>query len=133
MDKVKNRWLIAASAVGVHISIGSVYAYSVMTLPLNQLHGWQKSDITLAFSLAILFLGFSAAFLGRSVEKMGPRNSGRLAGILYTAGIMGAGIAVKLGSLPLFLLSYGVIGGIGLDFGQLLERLMELGMARRKS
>ncbi|ABM28907.1 L-lactate MFS transporter [Nitratidesulfovibrio vulgaris] len=117
MDKVKNRWLIAASAVGVHISIGSVYAYSVMTLPLNQLHGWQKSDITLAFSLAILFLGFSAAFLGRSVEKMGPRNSGRLAGILYTAGIMGAGIAVKLGSLPLFLLSYGVIGGIGLGVG----------------
>ena len=117
MEKQKNRWLIAASAVGIHISIGSVYAYSVMTLPLNQLHGWQKSDITLAFSLAILFLGFSAAFLGRTVEKMGPRKSGRLAAIFYTAGIMGSGLAVKLGSLPLFLVCYGVIGGIGLGVG----------------
>jgi OFA family oxalate/formate antiporter-like MFS transporter len=117
MEKVKNRWLIAASAVGIHISIGSVYAYSVMTLPLKELHGWQKSDITMAFSLAILFLGFSAAFLGRSVEKMGPRKSGRLAAIFYSCGIMGSGLAVKIGSLPLFLLCYGVIGGIGLGVG----------------
>lgn len=117
MEKVKNRWLIAASAVGIHISIGSVYAYSVMTLPLKQLHGWQKSDITMAFSLAILFLGFSAAFLGRAVEKMGPRKSGRLAAIFYSSGIMGSGLAVYLGSLPLFLICYGVIGGIGLGVG----------------
>jgi MFS transporter, OFA family, oxalate/formate antiporter len=117
MQKTKNRWLIAASAVGIHISIGSVYAYSVMTLPLKQLHGWQKSDITMAFSLAILFLGFSAAFLGRAVEKMGPRNSGRLSALFYSAGIMGSGLAVKIGSLPLFLVCYGVIGGIGLGVG----------------
>lgn len=117
MNKMKNRWLIAASAVGIHISIGSVYAYSVMTLPLKELHGWQKSDITLAFSIAILFLGFSAAFLGRAVEKMGPRNSGRLSAVFYAAGIMGSGLAVKIGSLPLFLICYGVIGGIGLGVG----------------
>jgi OFA family oxalate/formate antiporter-like MFS transporter len=117
MEKLKNRWLIAASAVGIHISIGSVYAYSVMTLPLNKLHGWQKSDITLAFSLAILFLGFSAAILGRTVEKMGPRNSGRLAALFYSLGIMGSGLAVKIGSLPLFLVCYGCIGGIGLGIG----------------
>ena len=34
-QKLKNRWLIAASAVGIHISIGSVYAYSVMTNPVK--------------------------------------------------------------------------------------------------
>ncbi|NJW55676.1 OFA family MFS transporter, partial [Salinimicrobium sp. CDJ15-91] len=34
MKKVKNRWLIAASAVGIHLSIGSVYAWSVFTTPL---------------------------------------------------------------------------------------------------
>jgi len=116
MEK-KNRWLIAASAVGIHISIGSVYAYSVMTLPLNQLHGWQKGDITLAFSIAILFLGFSAAFLGRRVERMGPRKSGRMSAIFYSLGIMGSGLAVKIGSLPLFIFCYGVIGGIGLGVG----------------
>jgi len=117
MEKVKNRWLIALSAVGIHISIGSVYAYSVMTNPLNKLHGWLKSDITLAFSIAILFLGFSAAFLGPKVEAMGPRKSGRLSAICYSLGIIGSGIAVKLGSLPLFIFCYGFIGGVGLGVG----------------
>jgi OFA family oxalate/formate antiporter-like MFS transporter len=117
MEKVKNRWLIALSAVGIHISIGSVYAYSVMTIPLNKLHGWLKSDVTLAFSIAILFLGFSAAFLGPKVEAMGPRKSGRLSAVFYALGILGSGLAVKLGALWLFILCYGCIGGIGLGIG----------------
>lgn len=117
MEKIKNRWLIALSAVGIHISIGSVYAYSVMTIPLNTLHGWLKSDVTFAFSIAILFLGFSAAFLGPRVEAMGPRNSGRLAALFYSLGIVGSGLAVRYGSLPMFIFCYGVIGGIGLGVG----------------
>lgn len=36
MNKTKNRWLIATSAVGIHLSIGSVYAWSVFTNPLHQ-------------------------------------------------------------------------------------------------
>ena len=36
-QKLKNRSLIAASAVGIHISIGSVYAYSVMTNPVKDI------------------------------------------------------------------------------------------------
>nr|WP_243545724.1 OFA family MFS transporter [Pseudodesulfovibrio tunisiensis] len=103
--------------MGVHLSIGSVYAYSVMTLPLNNLHGWLKSDITHAFSLAIFFLGLSAAFLGPTVEKMGPRKSGRLSACFYALGMFGTSMAVKTGSLWLFILSYGVIGGIGLGTG----------------
>ncbi len=117
MEKVKNRWLIAASAVGVHISIGSVYAYSVWILPLNKMHGWMKTDIALAFSIAILLLGFSAAFLGPRVEAMGPRKSGRLAACFYAAGAFGSAAAVYIGSLPLFILFYGVVGGIGLGTG----------------
>lgn len=69
----KNRWLIAASAVGIHISIGSVYAWSVFTKPLVKEFRWDFKAIQLTFSLAILFLGLSAAFLGHFVEKHGPR------------------------------------------------------------
>ena len=58
---MKNRWLIAASAVGIHLSIGSVYAWSVFNLPLENAFGWGKSDIAITFSLVIFFLGISAA------------------------------------------------------------------------
>lgn len=116
-QKVKNRWLIALAAVGIHISIGSVYAWSVFTKPIQQQFGWDLAEIQLAFSIAILFLGLSAAFLGHYVEKHGPRKAGILASIFFGAGIVGSGLAINLGSLPLLYVFYGVLGGIGLGVG----------------
>ena len=81
--KLKNRWLIAAAAVGIHISIGSVYAYSVMTNPVKEIFEVEGSVIKWAFKIAILLLGFSAAFLGRWVEKVGPKISVTTAGVFY--------------------------------------------------
>lgn len=115
--KLKNRWIIAASAVGIHISIGSVYAYSVMTNPVKDVFEVEGSVIKWAFKIAILLLGLSAAFLGRWVEKVGPKISGTTSGIFYGVGILGSGLAVQLESLWLFYLCYGVIGGIGLGLG----------------
>lgn len=117
MKKTKNRWLIAASAVGIHISIGSVYAWSNFTNPLIDEFGWSAKQVQFTFSLAILFLGLSAAFLGHFVEKYGPRRAGLLASGFFGAGVIGAGFAVSIGSLPLLYITYGVLGGIGLGVG----------------
>ena len=117
MEKGKNRWLIAASAVGIHISIGSVYAWSNFTDPLINEFGWSAKQVQFTFSLAILFLGLSAAFLGHFVEKYGPRKAGLLAASFFGIGIFGSGFAVNLGSLPLLYIFYGALGGIGLGVG----------------
>ncbi|GAB2760194.1 L-lactate MFS transporter [Salinimicrobium soli] len=116
-EKLKNRWLIAASAVGIHISIGSVYAWSVYTKPLIQKFGWELAETQFTFSLAIFFLGVSAAFLGHYLEKKGPRRSGLLAAIFFGVGIAGSGIAIYLESIYLLYLFYGIFGGIGLGLG----------------
>ncbi|GAE35146.1 oxalate: formate antiporter [Halalkalibacter akibai JCM 9157] len=69
MKLKKNRWLIALSAIAIHLSIGSAYAYSVYKNPIVETLGWKSTQITLAFTLAIAFLGISAASFGRLVEK----------------------------------------------------------------
>src|SRR5690625_1260185 len=117
MQKGKNRWLIAASAVGIHISIGSAYAWSVFTNPLADQYGWDTTQISLAFSLAIFFLGTSAGFMGRFVERKGPKTSGMIAAVFFGVGVAGSGLATSLQSLSLLYLFYGVIGGIGLGVG----------------
>ncbi|MCL7986520.1 OFA family MFS transporter [Sphingobacterium sp. lm-10] len=117
IKKIKNRWLIAASAVGIHISIGSVYAYSVITNPVRGIFGVDESTVNWSFKLAILFLGLSAALLGKWVEKVGPKRSGIATGLFFGIGILGSGLAVHIGSISMFLICYGVIGGIGLGIG----------------
>lgn len=114
---MKNRWLIAISAVGIHISIGSVYAWSVAAKPVMKLLNCSMLEITFTFSLAICFLGLSASFFGHFVEKKGPRKAGILAACFFGIGIVGSGVAVRLQSLWLLYLCYGVLGGIGLGTG----------------
>ena len=115
--KAKNRWLIAASAVGIHLSIGSVYAWSVFAKPIVSKCGWSLGQVQFAFSLAILFLGLSAAFFGKYVERHGPRRSGLAAAVMFGLGVGGSGLAIMYQSLSLLYLFYGVLGGIGLGVG----------------
>ncbi len=114
---MRNRWLIALSAVGIHISIGSVYAWSVLTRPIMAEMGFSLAQTTWTFSLAILFLGFSAGFLGSFAEKIGPKRSGLLAMMFFGTGMFGTAYALSVHSLILLYLFYGCIGGIGLGVG----------------
>lgn len=117
MQQTKNRWLIVLAAIGIHISIGSVYAWSVLTKPIMQAMGFSLKEVTWTFSLAILFLGTSAGFLGTYVEKYGPRRSGLVSMCFFVSGLLGTAYALTQHSLPLLYLFYGVIGGIGLGTG----------------
>ena len=116
---MKNRWISGAlPAVMIHISIGSVYAFSVLTSHIMENTGVNdKSIVTWAFSIAIFALGMSAAFLGNYVEKIGPRKSAFLCCLFFGTGLIGSGIAAMLQNLPLLFFFYGLVGGIGLGVG----------------
>ncbi|TVR42172.1 MAG: MFS transporter [Planctomycetota bacterium] len=114
---MRNRWLIAAAAVAIHLSIGSVYAYSVLKNPLEATLGWSDLTVTGSFSLAIALLGVSAAVFGPFVERFGPRVSASVAGCCYGSGMLLAGLACHLNSVVLFYIGFGVLGGIGLGVG----------------
>ncbi|QKF82318.1 OFA family MFS transporter [Halarcobacter ebronensis] len=113
----KNRWLMALAAVGVHICIGSVYAWSVYVKPIQESLHWSLTDVTISFSIAILFLGLSAALMGKFVEKNGPRVSAIIAASFFGLGTMGSGLAILMESKLLLYFFYGVLGGCGLGIG----------------
>ncbi|GAC1495844.1 MAG: OFA family MFS transporter [Vulcanimicrobiaceae bacterium] len=120
-----NRWLVPPAALCIHLAIGQAYAFSVFSKPMSMLVGisdpapgdWKITDIGWIFSLAIVFLGLSAAFGGKWVERVGPRKSMFTAALLFSGGLLIAGAGVALHLLPLVFLGYGVIGGMGLGIG----------------
>lgn len=113
----KNKWLIALATVGIHISIGSVYAWSVLVKPIMEECGFNLSAVTFVFSLAIFFLGLSASILGKYVDKYGPRLTGLVATACFNFGLVGTAIAVSTHSIMMLYISYGVILGVGLGLG----------------
>ncbi|HEY3666942.1 MAG TPA: OFA family MFS transporter, partial [Polyangiaceae bacterium] len=69
------------------------------------------------FSVAIVFLGLSAALFGKWLERVGPRKAMFSAACCFGAGFLIAALGVQLHSFPILVLGYGVVGGIGLGIG----------------
>lgn len=113
----KNRWLIAASAISIHLSIGGAYAYSVYKNPIATELGWDASQITIAFTIMMGLAGFAAALFGGVVEKLGPRKAAMVAAVLFGLGQGGAGFAILSDSVVLYWLTYGLLSGIGMGIG----------------
>lgn len=115
----KNKWLNAAlPAVLLHISIGSVYAFSLFAKPISEYIGNSQSAVQFAFSLAIFFLGMSAAFGGAIVEKNIHRST-TISTVCFCSGLLVTALAIHLKSLILLYIGYGFIMGIGLGIGYL--------------
>ena len=115
----ENRWVRAViPALLIHISIGTVYCWSVFKqLIADQMHV-APGIVEWGFSLAIFFLGMSAAFLGPFVEK-DIKKSALISTVCFVCGFAGTGVSIAAGWLPGVFIFYGVIMGIGLGVGYL--------------
>lgn len=113
----KNRWLIALSAIAIHLSIGGAYAYSVYKNPITTQMGWTETKVTIAFTIMMGLAGFAAALFGSFVEKQGPKRSAMLAAVLFGLGQAGAGVAILVDSVVLYWLTYGLLSGLGMGIG----------------
>ncbi|HLW93342.1 MAG TPA: OFA family MFS transporter [Roseiarcus sp.] len=120
-----SRWLIPPAALCVHLCIGQAYAFSVFNLPMTKLIGisqsapddWPLTELGWIFSLAIFFLGVSAALLGRWVEEGGPRRAMFTAALCWAGGFLLSAVGVYVHNIWVVYIGYGVLGGFGLGIG----------------
>lgn len=117
MNQNPNRWLVAFGGVLMQLCLGTVYGWSVFTLPLMNAHAWSRSQVTLTFTLAIACLGIAAVIGGYILDKKGARNVAIMGGILFSIGMLGTGYGNHIGSLAMIYVFYGLFGGLGVGFG----------------
>ncbi len=127
-----NRWLVPPAALAIHLCIGMIYGFSVFWLPLQSAVGisrpkacpvdmgffqslvatdcdWSNKTLGWTFSLAIVFLGSSAAVFGHWLESAGPRKAGLAAAVCWSGGLLISGIGVYFHQIWLLWLGSGVI------------------------
>jgi MFS family permease len=120
-----NRWRIPPASIAIHLCIGSAYAWSIFNPALRRVKGvvlpaaddWALSEVVWIFTVAIVFLGLSAAVAGKWLERVGPRTVGIVAAICWSSGFVIGSLGISLHQLWLLYLGYGVIGGCGLGLG----------------
>jgi OFA family oxalate/formate antiporter-like MFS transporter len=109
----KNRWLVILGALIIQISLGAVYIYSVFKTPLQQMFGWDKSQVALPAQIILASFAIAMIFAGRVQDKIGPRLVATVGGIVLGAGLILASLTQKMGGLSWFITTFSVIGGIG--------------------
>ncbi len=120
-----NRWLVPPAALSIHLAIGEAYAFNVFNEPLTRVLGvsqstaddWKLTTLGWIFSLAMVFLGLSAAVFGKWLERAGPRQAMLASACCFGGGFLVSALGVYLHQIVLLYLGYGVLGGIGLGLG----------------
>ncbi|GAA0806425.1 L-lactate MFS transporter [Spirilliplanes yamanashiensis] len=113
-DPTRGRWWIVVAAVLVQLALGAVYAWSVFNGPLQEQFGWSKAEAVLPFEVAIGTIFIGSLIGGRIQDRRGPRPVALGGSVLYAIGIMLASLVSSADQLWLLVLTYGVLGGIGL-------------------
>lgn len=108
---------VALAGTVLQLGLGTVYAWSYFQSILVRDHFWTYTDTAWAFSLVILTLGIAAAWAGVNLPKYGPRMLAMTGAALFSLSYVLGGVALYVESIPLFLLGYGVLGGIGIGLG----------------
>src|SRR3954467_194147 len=89
-----SRWLVPPAALAIHLSIGQAYAFSVFNLPLSKQSDWKLSTIGWVFSVAIVFLGLSAALFGSWLDRAGPRKAMFASAVCFGGGFEIAALGI---------------------------------------
>ena len=113
----KKRWLTLLASCMINLCIGSVNAWSVFSSPMAEyLSGFAPAALT-AGSMAIVFTlsngvsPFTMISGGAIHDKLGPKWAVFIGGLMEGGGMILASFAH---SLPLVVVAYGVISGLGM-------------------
>ena len=94
------------------LAVGQIYAFTLIVHHVVDKFQVPHASVQFIFSLAIFFLGMSAAFFGKLVEQ-NIKASTILGTFLFLGGMCLSKLAINLDSLILLYLGYGVMVGIG--------------------
>lgn len=109
-----NRWLPVFGGVLMNLALGTLYAWSVFVIPLEQEFGWKRAQTSWIFTIAIAVFAATFVLAGRIQDRRGPRTCALIGGVLVSVGF---GLASLTTSLWYLYLVFGVVVGLGNGFG----------------
>ena len=107
-------WRVAlAACFGVMAGFGSlfVYTFSVFVKPLGAEFGWSREAISRGFAIAAVTLGACSPFIGRWIDRFGPRRMILVCVTVFGCGV--ASLALLHSGLWQFYLTCFVLGVVG--------------------
>jgi OFA family oxalate/formate antiporter-like MFS transporter len=115
-ERLNRRWDLIVIGIVVNACLGTVYSWSVFRAPLEDVLAITAAQSGLPYSVFLGAFAFCMPVGGMLIDRIGPRRTLFMGGILVGAGWVSAGF---VGALVPLILTYGIVGGagVGLAYG----------------
>ncbi len=111
----KNRgWTVTFAGMGINLALGVLYAWSVVSKEIPAAWNWSEAGKSLPYSVACLVFAFIMVPAGRMQDRIGPRITATIGGLLVGLGII---LASRTTSMLGYIIGFGVLAGAGFGFG----------------
>jgi sugar phosphate permease len=98
MDRFYGWWIVFSGSIILFVASGiGFYCHSVILDPLREMHSWSKGTVSAAITLFFFTNGVAGLFMGRWVDRYGPKWFLVFGSILFGAGLFAL---TKVNTLP---------------------------------
>lgn len=107
-------WIVTFAGLGINLALGVLYAWSIIKDKIGDTFGWDKERLNDPYAVCCLVFAFAMIAAGRCQDKIGPRITASIGGLLVGLGFF---IASRTTGYWPWVVGFGVLAGIGIGFG----------------
>jgi nitrate/nitrite transporter NarK len=107
-------WRVALAGLGINLALGVLYTWSMFKAAIEKDFGWKGTQLNDPYALCCLVFAFAMILAGRCQDKLGPRLTASIGGLLVAAGMI---LISTTNSYAVWVLGFGVLIGTGIGFG----------------
>ncbi|HSO20516.1 MAG TPA: OFA family MFS transporter [Desulfosarcina sp.] len=122
MNATRNKgWRVTLAGLGINLALGILYTWSIFKQAIKEsviaqdgVFNWDMASLNDPFAVCCLMFTVAMVFAVRIQDKLSPRLTAIIGGVLTGAGLI---VISQSNALPAWILGFGVLTGLGLGFG----------------
>ncbi len=115
-------WSVVLAGTGINLALGVLYAWSIFKGEISEsikqggpdAFQWDLASINDPYAVCCLVFAFSMILAGKCQDRVGPRLTAMIGGLLVGAGFI---LLSQTNDYWLWVLGFGVLAGMGIGFG----------------
>lgn len=107
-------WRVALAGLGINLALGVLYTWSLFKGAIEKEFGWKGDQLNDPYALCCLVFAFAMILAGRVQDRIGPRITATIGGLLVAAGML---LISTTSNYNLWVVGFGVLVGTGIGFG----------------
>ena len=122
MKQIKNLgWRVTMAGLGINLALGILYTWSIFKMTIKEsiesgdgLFNWTPASLNDPYAVCCLVFAFAMIFAGRIQDKLSPRITAVIGGVLTGLGLILISFSTAWIS---WIIGFGILTGMGLGFG----------------